>query len=318
MILANMQLWSQRQGVGAGGGLAPYDIQFLIVAGGGSGGGATIGSGGGGAGGFRALTASEIPLSTNYTVTIGAGGAAQTSNASGNQGNNSSIVGTGINQTSLGGGFGGRGQQGGTEYNDAADGGSGGGAGMGNNNNQSAGSGSSGQGNNGGTTIKVSGGNPNGVGAGGGGASAVGSNGTGSSNNYNGGDGGAGAKWFEGSAPDSLDGPYAGGGGGGCAGYVGAVFGNGGTGGGGRGARWSNQTGSEVNDPSVAADVNSGGGGGGAFYTGSQAGSAGGSGIVIIRYQADAQIGTGGTVSSSGGYIYHKFTSSGTFGSGGE
>ena len=282
-------------------GLAPYDIQFLIVAGGGSGGGATVGSGGGGAGGFRALTASEIPLSTNYTVTIGAGGAAQTSNASGNQGNNSSVVGTGINQTSLGGGFGGRGAQSGTEYDDAADGGSGGGAGMGYNNNQSAGSGSSGQGNNGGTTIKVSGGNTNGVGAGGGGASAVGSNGTGSSNNYNGGDGGAGAKWLEGSAPDSLDGPYGGGGGGGCAGYVGAVFGNGGTGGGGRGHRWSNQTGSEVNDVSVAADVN----------------SAGGSGIVIIRYQADAQIGTGGTVSSSGGYIYHKFTSSGTFGSGG-
>ena len=311
-----MHLWSQRQGVGAGGGLVPYDIQFLIVAGGGSGGGFTTGSGGGGAGGFRALTASEIPLSTNYTVTIGAGGAAQGSNASGNQGNVSSVVGTGINQTSLGGGFGGRGQSGGTEHNDAANGSSGGGAGMGSNNNQSAGSGTSGQGNNGGTTIKTSGGNGNGVGAGGGGASAVGSNATGSNNNYNGGDGGAGSKWLEGNAPDALDGPYAGGGGGGTAGYVAAVFGNGGTGGGGRGARWSNQTGSEVTDVAIAATVNSGGGGGGSIGFGSGVGSAGGSGIVIIRYQADSQIGTGGTVSSSGGYIYHKFTSSGTFGSG--
>ena len=68
-------------------GLRPYDIQFLVVAGGGGGGGFTTGSGGAGAGGFRALTASEIPVSTNYTVTIGAGGAAQGSNASGRNGN---------------------------------------------------------------------------------------------------------------------------------------------------------------------------------------------------------------------------------------
>jgi hypothetical protein len=38
----------------------------------------------------------------------------------------------------------------------------------------------------------------------------------------------------------------------------------------------------------------------------------GGSGIVIIRY-AGAQKGTGGTVTSAGGYTYHTFTSSGTF-----
>jgi hypothetical protein len=39
----------------------------------------------------------------------------------------------------------------------------------------------------------------------------------------------------------------------------------------------------------------------------------GGSGIVFIRYQAAAQKGSGGTVTSSEGYIYHKFTSSGTY-----
>jgi hypothetical protein len=39
---------------------------------------------------------------------------------------------------------------------------------------------------------------------------------------------------------------------------------------------------------------------------------AGGSGIVIISY-AGSQRGTGGTVTSSGGYTIHTFTSSGTY-----
>ena len=59
-----------------------------------------------------------------------------------------------------------------------------------------------------------------------------------------------------------------------------------------------------------AAAVNKGGGGNGgsdgADYT------AGGSGVVIIRY-AGAQVGTGGTVTVAGGFTYHTFTSSGTF-----
>jgi hypothetical protein len=38
----------------------------------------------------------------------------------------------------------------------------------------------------------------------------------------------------------------------------------------------------------------------------------GGSGVVIIRYSG-GQRGSGGTVTSSGGYTYHTFTSSGTF-----
>jgi hypothetical protein len=40
--------------------------------------------------------------------------------------------------------------------------------------------------------------------------------------------------------------------------------------------------------------------------------TAGGSGIVIVRY-IGSQRGTGGIVTSSGGYTYHKFTSSGTY-----
>jgi hypothetical protein len=57
------------------------------------------------------------------------------------------------------------------------------------------------------------------------------------------------------------------------------------------------------------------GGGGGTGIDGSATyfeGKAGGSGIVIIRY-AGGQIGSGGTVTSAGGYTYHTFTSSGTY-----
>jgi hypothetical protein len=39
---------------------------------------------------------------------------------------------------------------------------------------------------------------------------------------------------------------------------------------------------------------------------------AGGSGIVIVRYLG-AQRGSGGTVTSSGGYTIHTFTTSGTY-----
>ena len=64
---------------------------------------------------------------------------------------------------------------------------------------------------------------------------------------------------------------------------------------------------------STAGTVNTGGGGGGSQGTsGSQPGKLGGSGIIIIRYLG-SQRGTGGTVTSSGGYTYHTFTSSGTF-----
>jgi hypothetical protein len=36
---------------------------------------------------------------------------------------------------------------------------------------------------------------------------------------------------------------------------------------------------------------------------------------VIIRY-AGSQVGNGGTITNTGGYTYHKFTNSGTFGAG--
>jgi hypothetical protein len=61
----------------------------------------------------------------------------------------------------------------------------------------------------------------------------------------------------------------------------------------------------------VAGTANTGGGGGGAGGS-SGDGGAGGSGIVIIRYLGP-QLGTGGTVTSAGGYTIHTFTSSGTY-----
>lgn len=55
--------------------------------------------------------------------------------------------------------------------------------------------------------------------------------------------------------------------------------------------------------------MNTGGAGGGGYNT---AGANGGSGIVIVAYLG-AQRGSGGTVTSSGGYTFHTFTSTGTY-----
>ena len=70
---------------GVGKASAPLVVDYLVVAGGG--GGRNIYQGGGGAGGLRSTvtntgglgsleTALTLALSTNYTVTVGAGGAA--------------------------------------------------------------------------------------------------------------------------------------------------------------------------------------------------------------------------------------------------
>ena len=64
---------------------APYDVEYLIVAGGGAGGdtdGSSPGGGGGGAGGFRTNlggTAIGFNVGTTYTQTVGAGGASAAS-----------------------------------------------------------------------------------------------------------------------------------------------------------------------------------------------------------------------------------------------
>jgi hypothetical protein len=92
-------------------------IEYLVVAGGGGG-----DDGGGGAGGLLSASGVTGIATTNYAVTVGAGG------TTGTNGANSSIIGGAISVTSVGGGGGG----------DAADsyngknGGSGGGGGVGN------------------------------------------------------------------------------------------------------------------------------------------------------------------------------------------
>jgi hypothetical protein len=57
--------------------------------------------------------------------------------------------------------------------------------------------------------------------------------------------------------------------------------------------------------------VNTGGGGGGGGSN-NGGGSTGGSGVVIVRYPG-TPVATGGTITQSGGYTIHTFTSSGTF-----
>ena len=58
---------------GIAGGVSPYDIEYLVVAGGASGGGW---GGGGGAGGYRTSTISQMAVGVQMTITVGAGGTA--------------------------------------------------------------------------------------------------------------------------------------------------------------------------------------------------------------------------------------------------
>lgn len=261
-----------------------YTINYLIVAGGGGGGGL---GGGGGAGGLLSAT-NAVNSGTSYTVTVGAGGAGGANSTSvtgiGVSGSNSSVAAI----SAIGGGGGGVG--GNVVSAAGVAGGSGGGSGTGNVTVYSGGAGTSGQGNAGGANYNNV---PTYGGGGGGGASAAGVAGSASKA----GDGGAGSS-------NSISGSavtYAGGGGSGA--YNGTTIGSGGAGGGGNG---SNTT------TGVAGTANTGGGGGGGSYTPNAAGGAGGSGVVILSYPG-TQRGTGGTVTSSGGYTIHTFTSSSTF-----
>ena len=250
-----------------------YSIEYLVVAGGAGGGGYT--GGGGGAGGL--ISASTTAISgVSYTVTIGAPGSGGSGSNRGTSGSNSvfDIV------TAIGGGAG--------AQNDVSglSGGSGGGGGHAPGG--TGGAGTAGQGYAGGAGA----GAPLYGGGGGGGATAVGASGQGGGT----GNGGAGSDWL------GLGTSYAGGGGGGIY-NSGTTPGQGGAGGGGNGGNSSigPQNGS----------TNRGGGGGGSGNNGPLGGN-GGSGIVIVRYSG-AQRGTGGTVTQSGGYTYHTFTSSGNY-----
>lgn len=110
--------------------------------------------------------------------------------------------------------------------------------------------------------------------------------------------GGNGAQWF--------DGNYYGGGGGGGGDY--SYGGPGGAGGGGHG-------GSGIDAVTNGTDGYGGGGGGGRSVGGYAMGpgARGGSGCVVIRYAGTVAKASGGSITYSGGYVYHRFTSNGSF-----
>ena len=263
-----------------------YSVDYLVVAGGGGGG---SGGGGGGAGGLVTSSGLSVSPGTSYTVTIGAGGPGATgaTTTSGSNGTNSSLS---TVTTAIGGGAGGSNSTG----TNGLSGGSGGGGGL-SGGTSVGGSGTAGQGFAGGNGIVAQ---PYPTG-GGGGASAAGGNAVSSTS----GSGGVGiSSSFSGSATF-----YAGGGGGGAylqgtpAGTAGAA----GSGGGGAGSATGTGTSGTANT--------GGGGGGGAYNNSAQVGGSGGSGIVIIRYLGSVQRATGGTVTITGGYVIHTFTTSGTY-----
>jgi hypothetical protein len=281
-----------------------YSVEYLVVAGGGGGGNSNYGGssnqccGGGGAGGYLASTAT---VSGSYTITIGSGGASPSSSPGATSGTNSSFGSVAI---STGGG------KGATYISGSATGGSGGGGGS---NYTTPSAGTSGQGYAGQVVayLYTCCGLQGIQGGGGGGAG-------GQSSSYPVGysvytQGGPGLQWSDGNY-------YAGGGQAGSAGDNGYLYyvqyAPAALGGGAKGS-WNMRGAAPFY--ATASTVNTGGGGGGAGYTyvgfggnDNIPGTAGASGIVIIRY-AGAQRGTGGTVTSAGGYTYHTFTSSGTF-----
>ena len=188
--------------------IQPYrsaSIDYLVVAGGGGAGNGFVWAGAGGAGGV--ITGSTIIYSSTNTITIGNGGSGSVPGTIGN-GQTSSITGSYISQSAIGGGQGAR-------YNGSvllvgrAGGSGGGGAASQTRGNVGAGAGTLNQGFSGSTITYPT---YNG-GGGGGGARAQGVG-------YNGGDG---MQWF--------DGNYYGGGGGGAS--ISNVYGTAGLGGGG-------------------------------------------------------------------------------------
>ena len=286
-----------------------YEINYLVVAGGGGGGGQT--GGGGGAGGF--LEGSyALSLDNLLTITVGSGGAkcpAGTVNPSnvGTNGNDSSIISSILNVTSIGGGLGGT-YQGDTinSVSSGNNGGSGGGgAALNSGTAGTGGLGTAGQGNNGAAGRTNYTATPY-QGGGGGGAGSPGTTNLSS----RGGDGGIGKI-------SSITGTptYYAGGGGGCGGGNGASSslrtpGYGGTGGGANGGNDS--------APALDAAANTGGGGGGGRdYQGLAGGASnGGSGVVILRMPTQSYSGTttgSPTVTTDGSDTILTYTGSGTY-----
>jgi hypothetical protein len=268
-----------------------------LVVGGGGGGGNNHGGGGGG-GGVVYNTSIPVQVSIPYAIVVGAGGAGGTSGTvAGGVGGYSRFG----NYLGLGGGGGG-GRIATDSVSQSVMGGSGGG-GAGTEDGAVVGTGGPGalgtinQGNQGGNG---SSGTTAGNGGGGGGAGVAGGNATGTATAT--GVSGTGGNGIQNSITGSSV-YYGGGGSGGRwgAGSVGAA----GLGGGGLGGNNNSVVG-------AAGTANTGGGGGGGGASVAN-GGAGGSGVVIISYLTGTMTATGGTITTSGGYTIHRFTTSGTF-----
>ena len=272
-------------------------IDYLIVAGGGGG-----ASGGGGGGGVLHATNYSIPVNSNITITVGAGGSSGSGGSGssganvGGNGGNSSISSAYGTITAIGGGGGGNSAVNGGK---GADGGSGGGGSY-DRPSVAYSAGTAGQGNRGGRSDRAG----YGAGGGGGGAGAAGSN---APTTHLGGPGGDGIQ----STISGNNIYYGGGGGGGvnhnCNCSVNNGGGQGGQGGGGNGSSLGYGNGNYNNG--TAGNPNTGGGGGGTDPESTTA-NAGGSGIVIIRYLGTPKA-TGGNITEVDGSTIHTFTSIG-------
>ena len=285
-------------------------VEVLVVAGGGGGGGSYGGGGGGGAGGLVYHSAKAVTSGT-YTVTVGDGGAGgQTQDSTyaqagsvlhGYQGGNSVFD----NITAIGGGGGNMSFYSPSNRKDGGSGGGGGdyytgvssGAWIGGSATQGNSGGGLGYGNPGGSrgpggpTTNEDGGhaNPH-EGAGGGGAGGVPTGG----NSGRASDGGVGRQYTQFASWGSPAGWFAGGGGGGHHNdnlpQTNGVGVGGNYGGGGQGANESHSNASNMRYSTPGVSNTGGGGGGGVRnYNGTPTpnyAGKGGSGIVIVRYQA--------------------------------
>lgn len=264
---------------------ASTSIDYLIV-GGGAGGGSDVSTGntkafGGGGGGGFISGSTTLSRYTSWPVTVGSGGAVNTNGTSSTFLSLTAVGGGGGNLTTGSNGAcggGGSALSGSPSIQIAYAGGSG-------SNGMLGASGSLD------TNTKPSAG-------GGGGTLTNGSIGT----VLVGGAGGSGTLWLDGRY-------YSAGGGGGYMRGTGILEGAGGTGGnsiGGNGACLRSGT-----TAATTGSANRGAGGGGG--AGTAVGAAGGSGVTIIRYAGSGSRATGGTITYSGSYTYHTFTSNGDF-----
>ena len=281
--------------------LGSVDVEYIVVAGGGGGahypdGGGCGAGGAGGAGGFRFASSSLAPLcypakplagsnlpvsATAYPITVGAGGATHPTPTTGpgNPGNNSVFS----TITSAGGGAGGNSPFSGGPSNAYGQPGGSGGGGGGTGQPTPTSVGGTGntpptsppQGNNGGNVVQPSG--PVYSTAGGGGAISAGGDSNPAAGSAGNGGTGAGVPNAFGTSGENCGSYYyfSGGGGGSAYNAGGAIpTGTGGLGGAGDGASGTGGNGTSNT-----------GGGGGAGGNVTAPGSAGGSGIVIIRYK---------------------------------